>query len=109
MEPILQARRPCRGDQNLIKDIKRYARSCSRSQANRFRLFLQVCAHSLLHSLRQAARWRGATFETMRRLFVKVAVRVEDLKRRIKLAFPGSYLQAEMLAAMIGIITTSGP
>jgi hypothetical protein len=48
----------------------------------------------LLHSLRQAApkrsRWRGATFESIRRTFVKVAVRVEELNGRIKLAFPGS-------------------
>ncbi|MCC6776249.1 MAG: hypothetical protein IT537_06360, partial [Hyphomicrobiales bacterium] len=40
----------------------------------------------LLHTLRNAApkgsRWRGATFETIRRTFVKVAVRVEELKGR---------------------------
>jgi len=35
--------------------------------------------------------WRGATFETIRRVFVKVAVRVEEMKSRIKLAFPASY------------------
>ena len=63
-----------------------------------------------MHWLRQAApkrtRWRGATFELIRRTFVNVAVRVEELKGRIKLAFPGSYPQAAMLAA---ITTTSGP
>jgi len=63
--------------------------------------------------LRQAAakrsRWRGATFETIRRMFVKVAVRVEELKGRIKLAFPASYPQAAMLAMMTGAITTGGP
>ena len=103
--------------ENLIKDMKRFTRSdktaCSRWQANQFRLFLHVGAYWLLHRLRQAApkrsRWRGATFETIRRTFVKVAVRVEELKGRIKLAFPASYPQAAMLATMTGAITTRGP
>ena len=87
--------------ENLIKDMKRFTRSdktaCSRWQANQFRLFLHVGAYWLLHSLRRAApkrsRWRSATFETIRRNFVKVAVRVEELKGKIKLAFPASYPQ----------------
>ena len=85
--------------ENLIKDIKLYTRSdktaCNRWQANQFRLFLHIGAYWLLHSLRRAAPpksiWRGATFETIRRNFVKVAVRIEELKSRIKLAFPASY------------------
>jgi hypothetical protein len=103
--------------ENLIKDMKRFTRSdktaCSRWQANQFRLFLHVGAYWLLHTLRQAApkrsRWRGATFETIRRVFVKIAVRVEELKGRIKLAFPASYPQVAMLTAMVGAITMSGP
>jgi len=103
--------------ENLIKDMKRFTRSdktaCSRWQANQFRLFLHVGAYWLLHTLRQAApkrsRWRGATFETIRRVFVKIAVRVEELKGRIKLAFPASYPQAAMLTVMVGSITTGGP
>jgi hypothetical protein len=103
--------------ENLIKDMKRFTRSdktaCSRWQANQFRLFLHMGAYWLLHSLRAAApkrsRWRGATFETIRRTFVKVAVRVEEMKGRIKLAFPASYPQAAMFAAMTGAITTRGP
>ena len=103
--------------ENLIEDMKRFTRSdktaCSRWQANQFRLFLHVGAYWLLHSLRRAApkrsRWRGATFETIRRTFVKIAVRVEELKGRIKLALPASYPQAAMLVAMTGTITTRGP
>ncbi len=103
--------------ENLIKDMKRFTRSdktaCSRWQANQFRLFLHVGAYWLLHQLRGAApkrsRWRGATFETIRRTFVKIAVRVEELKGKIKLAFPASYPQASMLVAMAGAITTRGP
>jgi len=103
--------------ENLIKDMKRWTRSdktaCSRWQANQFRLFLHMGAYWLLHALRRTApkrsRWRGATFETIRRTFVKIAVRVEELKGRVKLAFPASYPQATMLAAMTGAITTRGP
>ena len=103
--------------ENLIKDMKRWTRSdktaCSRWEANQFRLFLHMGAYWLLHSLRRAApkrsRWRGATFETIRRTFVKIAVRVEELKGRIKLAFPASYAQAAMLVVMTGAITTRGP
>jgi Transposase DDE domain group 1 len=103
--------------ENLIKDMKRFTRSdktaCSRWEANQFRLFLHVGAYWLLHGLRRAApkrsRWRGATFETIRRTFVKIAVRVEELKGKIKLAFPASYPHAAMLAAMAGAITTRGP
>lgn len=103
--------------ENLIKDMKRFTRSdktaCSRWQANQFRLFLHIGAYWLLHTLRRAApkrsRWRGATFETIRRMFVKIAVRVEELKGRIKLAFPASYPQTAMLQLMTGAITTRGP
>ena len=103
--------------ENLIKDMKRYTRSdktaCSRWQANQFRLFLHMGAYWLLHSLRRAAPkrsiWRGATFETIRRAFVKVAVRVEEMKSRIKLAFPASYPHRTMLIALTGSIIATGP
>ena len=103
--------------ENLIKDMKRWTRSdktaCSRWEANQFRLFLHAGAYWLLHALRRAApkrsRWRGATFESIRRAFVKVAVRVEELKGKIKLAFPASYPHVAMLVALTGTITTRGP
>ena len=98
--------------ENLIKDMKLYTRSdktaCSRWQANQFRLFLHMGAYWLLHSLRRSAPvkspWRGATFETIRRTFIKVAVRVEELKSRIRLAFPASYPFSHDLVAMAGRI-----
>jgi Transposase DDE domain group 1 len=58
-------------------------------------------AYWLLHALRRAApkrsRWRGATLETIRRTFVKIAARVEELKSKIKLAFPAAYPHQVML------------
>ena len=98
--------------ENFIKDMKRTMRSdktaCSRWEANQFRLFLHMGAYWLLHALRRAApkrsRWRGATLETVRRTFVKIAVRVEELKSKIKLAFPAAYPHQAMLATITGTI-----
>ena len=103
--------------ENLIKDMKLYTRSdktaCWRWQANQFRLFLHMGAYWLLHSLRMAApkksRWRGATFATMRNVFVKIAVRVEEMKRSIKLAFPRHLPHADALSLITGRFTAQGP
>lgn len=103
--------------ENLIKDMKLYTRSdktaCSRWEANQFRLFLHMGAYWLLHALRQAAPrrspWRGATFETIRRAFVKIAVRVEELKSRVKLAFPATYPYRRSLIALTGRLTAQAP
>jgi hypothetical protein len=103
--------------ENLIKDMKLSTRSdktaCSRWQANQFRLFLHMGAYWLLHSLRMAApkrsRWRGATFATIRNVFVKIAVRVEELKRSIKLAFPRHLPNADVLALITCRLTAQGP
>jgi hypothetical protein len=102
--------------ENLIKDMKLSTRSdktaCSRWQANQFRLFLHMGAYWLLHSVRMAApkrsRWRGATFATIRSAFVKIAVRVEELKRSIKLAFPRNLPNADALALVTGRLTAEG-
>ena len=99
--------------ENLIKDMKLYTRSdktaCSRWEANQFRLFLHMGAYWLLHSVRLAApkksRWRGATFETIRNVFVKIACRVEELKTRIKLSFPASLPHADALGLITARLT----
>ena len=55
------------------------------------------------------SRWRGATFATIRCAFVKIAVRVEEVKRQIKLAFPRHLPHAEALALITGRLTAQGP
>jgi hypothetical protein len=103
--------------ENPIKDMKLSTRSdktaCSRWQANQFRLFLHMGANWLLHSVRMAApkrsRWRGAAFATIRSVFVKIAVRVEELKRSMKLAFPRHLPHADALALVTGRLTAQGP
>jgi hypothetical protein len=104
--------------ENLIKDMKLSTRSdktaCSRWQANQFRLFLHMGAYRLLHAARLAAaakrsRWRGgATFATLRGVFVKVAVCVEELKRSIKLAFPRYLPHTDALALVAGRLPAEG-
>jgi hypothetical protein len=103
--------------ENMIKDHKLYTKSvrtsCHRWEANQFRLFLHTGAYWLLHQLRQAAprrsRWRGATFETLRRTFLKIAVRIEELKSRIKIALPSAYPYQPDLILIAGRITALGP
>ena len=85
--------------ENMIKDHKLYTKSartsCHRWEANQFRLFLHTGSYWLLHQLRRAAprrsRWRRATFETLRRTFLKLAGRIEELNSRIKIALPSAY------------------
>jgi hypothetical protein len=103
--------------ENMIKNMKLYTRSdrtsCHRWEANQFRLFLHMAAYWLLLSLRAAAPrrslWRTATFETLRRAFIKIAVRVEELKSRIKAAFPSAYLHRPVLTLLAGTITARSP
>ena len=103
--------------ENMIKDMKLYTRSdrtsCHRWEANQFRLFLHMAAYWLLLSLRAAAPrrslWRTATFETLRRTFLKIAVRVQELKSRIKVAFPSAYPHAPVLTLLVGTITARSP
>ena len=103
--------------ENLIKDIKLYTRSdktaCHRWQANQFRLFLHMGAYWLLHSVRMAApkrsRWRGATFATIRAMFIKIACRVEEMKRTIRLSFPTHLPHAEMLQLIAARLMTKPP
>ena len=103
--------------ENMIKDMKLYTRSdrtsCHRWEANQFRLILHMAAYWLLHALRGAAPrrslWRTATFETLRRAFLKIAVRVEELRSRIKVAFPSAYPHALVLAFLAGSVAVRSP
>ncbi len=103
--------------ENLIKEHKLYTKSertsCHRWEANQFRLFLHTGAYWLLLLLRQAAprrsRWRTATFETIRRSFLKIAVRVEQLKSRIRIALPSKCPHRQMLILLMGAIRAQSP
>ena len=103
--------------ENMIKEHKLYTKSdrtsCHRWEANQFRLFLHSGAYWLLHQLRQAAPrrspWRKATFETIRRVFLKIAVRIEELKSRVRVALPTAYPYRKAMISMAGCIAAQGP
>lgn len=103
--------------ENLIKDMKLYTRSdktaCHRWQANQFRLFLHMGAYWLLHSVRMAApkksRWRGATFATIRAMFIKIAVRIEEHKRSIRLSFASHLPHAGALGLIAARLMAKPP
>ena len=86
----------------MIKEHKLYTKSdrtsCHRWEANQFRLFLHtglLAAASVAPDRAPSSPWRTATFETLRRAFLKIAVRIEELNTRIKIALPsGSVLIA---------------
>ena len=63
--------------------------SCCRASANQFRLFLHVGAYWLMWSLRtpmpRRSRWRMAQFDTLRLRPIKLAVRIEGLKTKVRL------------------------
>ena len=103
--------------ENMIKEHKLYTKSdrtsCHRWEANQFRLFLHTGAYWLLHQLRQAAPrrslWRKATFETIRRAFLKIAVRIEELKSRVRIALPSAAAFGNALRRTIDVGSTSIP
>ena len=103
--------------ENLIKEHKLYTKSdrtsCHRWEANQFRLMLHTAAYWLLHGLRAAApkrsRWRTATFETIRSSFLKIAVRVEQLKTRIRFSLPSACPHAPMITLILGRIHAQSP
>jgi hypothetical protein len=63
--------------------------SCCRAAANQMRLFLHLGAYWLMWSLRAAmprrSFWRLAQFDTLRLRLIKLAARVEVLKRKARL------------------------
>lgn len=103
--------------ENMIKEHKLYTKSdrtsCHRWEANQFRLFLHTGAYWLLHRLRWTAPrrslWRTATFETLRRAFLKIAVRIEELSTRVKIALPSAYPYRKAMISMAGRIAAQGP
>ncbi len=70
--------------------------SCCRASANQFRLFLHVGAYWLMWSLRtlipRRSRRRVAQFDTLRLRLIKLAVRIEVLKTKVRLHLPRATL-----------------
>jgi len=54
------------------------------------------------------SRRRGATFAIIRSVFVKIAVRIEELKRSIKLEFPRHLPHVDALALITSRLAAEG-
>lgn len=86
--------------------------SCCRASANQMRLFLHVGAYWLMWSLRalmpRRSSWRVAQLDTLRLRLIKLAARVEVLKRKVRLhlpqATPDQAIFAHALARMPRLI-----
>lgn len=98
----------------MIKDHKNGLHSdrtsCHRFSANQFRLFLHSAAYVVMHHLR-SVRLKGtslakAQFQTIRLRLLKIGVRVENGKTRIKLHMPQAYANIPDLTA--ALLTGSG-
>jgi len=76
-------------------------------------LFVHTGAYWLLLMMRGAvpkrSRFRAATFETIRRTFLKIAIRVEQLKSRVKIALPTACPQRKMLVVLMERIKAQSP
>ncbi len=83
----------------MIKEIKNHLysdrTSCSRFEANQFRLFLHSMAYILLHAFRekclQGTDLANAQFDTIRLKLLKVGARIIDLKTKIKIHLATGY------------------
>src|SRR5215212_3271641 len=79
--------------------------SCHAAAANQFRLFLHAGAYWLLWSLRrlmpQRSSWRVMQFDTLRLRLIKIAARVVELKKQIKIHLPSSAPDQAIFAMLL--------
>jgi hypothetical protein len=80
--------------------------SCHAATANQFRLFLHAGAYWLLWSLRRlmpkGSTWRIMQFDTLRLRLLKLAARVVELKKQIKIHLPSSASDQAIFTLLLG-------
>jgi len=95
--------------ENFIKDLKNALAadrlSCTRFQANEFRLLLHAAAYWLLYAVREpAGRYSQelgrAQMDTLRLRLLKVGALVREAVRRIHVRLPRSFPFARVFAAV---------
>jgi len=79
--------------------------SCHAAEANQFRLFLHAGAYWLLWSMRRLmpprSTWRVMQFDTLRLRLLKLAVRVVELKKQVKIHLPSSAPDQAIFAMLL--------
>jgi len=98
----------------MIKDhkvaLKSDRTSCTRKEANQFRLFIHSAAYVLLHALRenllQHSEWACAQFDTIRLRLLKIGARAQIGRTFIRFHFPQSYPLKPLLFRASAILAT---
>ena len=79
--------------------------SCHAAEANQFRLFLHAGAYWLLWSMRRLmpprSTWRVMQFDTLRLRLLKLAARVVELKKQVKIHLPSSAPDQAIFAMLL--------
>lgn len=79
--------------------------SCHRAEANQFRLFLHAGAYWLLWSMRRVmpkgSTWRVMQFDTLRLRLLKLAARIVELKKQVKIHLPSSAPDQAIFAMLL--------
>src|ERR1700693_4559987 len=80
--------------------------SCHQAEANQFRLFLHAGAYWLLWSLRRVmpkrSAWRVMQFDTLRLRLIKIAARVVEFKKQVKIHRPSSNPDQRIFSLALG-------
>ncbi len=107
----------CGQAENLIKlhktQLASDRTSCRSATANQMRLVLHTAAYRLMLAVRDAIpRIRDlalAEFATLRLRLLKVAVRVVETASRVRLAFPSSCPEADLIRSLASALNRGGP
>ena len=103
-----------RGEDELyIKEHKLYLKSdrtsCTKFEANQFRVFLHSAAYVLLHSLKthilQHTPFSRASMQTIRLRILKIGARIWEWKTRITVELPTACPVQELLTRSFGLFT----
>jgi hypothetical protein len=82
--------------------------SCSRFEANQFRLFMHSAAYVLLHAMRekmlQGTAYATASMKTIRLRLIKVSAYVKEMKTRIKIELPKQFPDREVVTNCLGML-----
>jgi hypothetical protein len=81
--------------ENWIKDLKNYLKidrtSCQEFDANQFRLFLHTFAYILIWEVRQRAKLKEMTVETLRLQLIKIGVLVKETTSKVTLHLASNF------------------
>ena len=91
--------------------------SCEWHLANQFRLVLHVAAYHLYQQVQdglqqvvpRTSEWAGAQVGTLREKLFKVAVRVRERCRTVRVSLPTSYPWQEVWHALLTVLQGAGP